>query len=102
MSVSLSVKAVSSKESPEFKKHLGAVEYCLKNKLSFPKETIEFFKDNFDGDSLADYDDDYIIESIKDGIQIPMQVKYDYHGNGATIKVKDIPGGCDEILITLS
>ncbi len=45
MSVSISVTGYTGKGNPEFKKHAEAVEFCIARKLSFPAETLEFFKD---------------------------------------------------------
>lgn len=52
MSVTLSIRAFSGKESPEFQKHFKAVQFCLENQLSFPKETSEFFKGKVEGEDL--------------------------------------------------
>ena len=72
MSVSLSIKAYSDKTNPEFKKHLKAVEFCVENELSFPKETTEFFKGKVDGNDLDSILPEYIVDYIENGIEIPM------------------------------
>lgn len=100
MSVSLNITAYSSKDSPEFQKHYKAVQFCIENKLSFPKETSEFFKGKVGGDDLEDIYEDHILEYIEHGVEVPLDVGYGQWGH-ATIKVADIPKEADTIIITM-
>ncbi len=52
MGVSLSFKAYSGKESSEFQKHYKSVKFCIENELSFPIETVNFFKGKIDCGAL--------------------------------------------------
>jgi hypothetical protein len=100
MSVSLNIKAFAGKDSPEFQKHFKAVNFCIENKLSFPKETSEFFKGKIDGGDLEDVIPQYLIDHIKDGVEVDLPIKSvgDYTRR---IKVADIPKEVDEIIIWL-
>ena len=100
MSVSLNVRAYSSKESKEFQKHYSAVKFCIENELSFPKETSLFFKGKVRGEDLEDINPDVILKHISNGVEINMPVAYS--GGMAVIRVKEIPFGCDSIIITMS
>ena len=100
MSVSLNIKAFAGKDSPEFQKHFKAVAFCLENGLSFPKETSEFFKGKIDGGDLEDVIPQYLIDHIKDGVEVELPIKSvgDYRRR---IKVADIPKEVDEIIISV-
>jgi hypothetical protein len=102
MSVSLNVTAYSSKESKEFQKHYNAVKFCIENKLSFPKETSEFFKGKLGGDDLEDIKTDCILPYIENGVQVPLKTTSDQWGNEIRIKVSEIPSSVDEIVVKLS
>ena len=98
---SMSIKAVSSKNNKEFQRHFKSVQFCIENDLSFPKETSEFFEGKVAGDNLDDIKREYIIDYIKDGIEVDLETT----GNDfceLRIKVSDIPKEVDEIIITLS
>lgn len=102
MSVSLNVTAYSSKESKEFQKHYNAVKFCIENELSFPKETSEFFKGKIGGDNLEDVKSEAIIKYIENGVSMPIPLEYSDNQSKIYIRVKDIPVGCDLILVSLS
>jgi len=103
MSVSLGVKAYSGKNSKEFQKHFKAVLFCHENQLSYPKETSDFFKGKVDGNDLEDIGTDYIIDYIKDGVQVPLRVNHvGGSGNELRISISDIPKEVDELVIKLS
>jgi len=102
MSVSLNVTAYSSKESKEFQKHFNAVKFCIENGLSYPKETSEFFKGKIHGDDLEDISNEYILEHIQNGVEVPLKTTGDKWGNEIRIKVSEIPSSVDEIVVKLS
>lgn len=102
MSVSISIRGFCSKESDEFKKHYRAVEFCIKNDLSFPKETSEFFKGSVEGVcDLEDYKRECILDYIKNGKEIELKKKQNEMGE-YILKIKDIPKEVKELIITLS
>jgi len=100
MSVLLNVTAYSSKESKDFQKHFNAVKFCIENKLSFPKETSEFFRGKVGGEDLESIRPESIIKHIENGITMPMPLEY--LEDKIYIRVKEIPVGCDLILVSLS
>lgn len=100
MSTSLSIKAYSSKQSKEYQKHYKAVQFCVENELSYPKETSEFFKGKIGGFDLEDYSIDYILEKIENGVEVPLIGMTGDSWNGIKIKVSDIPAGVDEIIVS--
>lgn len=100
MSTSIGIRAVSSTESKEFQKHFKAVQFCIENDLSFPKETTEFFKGKVGGEDLDVIRRDCIINYIKDGVEVNLKVTGDSWEK--RIKVSDIPKEVDVIIITLS
>lgn len=105
MSVSLKVTAYSGKESKEFQKHFNAVKFCIENELSYPKETSEFFKGKIHGtvfDDLEDISNEYILEYIQNGIEVPLKTTGNKWGNEIRIKVSEIPSSVDEIVVSLS
>jgi len=102
MSVSMNVTAYAGKESEEFQKHFKAVKFCIDNKLSFPKETSEFFKGKVGGYDLEDIREDAILDYIKDGVEAPLKTDGDEWGNEIRIKVSEIPSEVDEIVVRLS
>jgi len=102
MSVSLNVTAYSSKESKEFQKHFNAVKFCIENGLSYPKETSEFFKGKIHGDDLENISNEYILEHIQNGVEVPLKTTGDKGGNEIRIKVSEIPSSVDEIIVKLS
>lgn len=102
MSVSLNVTAYSSKESKEFQKHYNAVKFCIENELSFPKETSYFFKGKIGGDNLEDVKPEAIIKFIENGVSLPIPLEYSDNQSKIYIRVKEIPVGCDLILVSLS
>jgi hypothetical protein len=102
MSVSLNVTAYSSKESKEFQKHYNAVKFCIENELSFPKETSVFFKGKIGGDNLEDVKPEAIIKYIENGVSMPIPLEYSDNQSKIYIRVKEIPVGCDLILVSLS
>ena len=101
MSVSLNVTAYSSKESKEFQKHFNAVKFCIENGLSYPKETSDFFKGKIHGDDLEDISNEYILEHIQNGVEVPLNTTGDKWGNEIRIKVSEIPSSVDEIVVKL-
>ena len=102
MSVSLNVRAYSSKESKEFQKHFNAVKFCIESGLSFPKETSEFFKGKLGGDDLEDIETDSILQYIENGVEVPLKTNGNKWGNEIRIKVSEIPTSVDEIVVKLS
>ena len=102
MSVGIRLDAFAGKDSAEFKKHYGAVVFCIDNKLSFPKETSEFFKGKVGGDNLEDISTQYILEYIENGITVDVPTEKDNWGNFIKLKVKDIPPEVDTIIFSLS
>jgi hypothetical protein len=102
MSVSLNVKAYSSTENKEFQKHFNAVKFCIENGLSYPKETSEFFKGKIHGDDLEDISNEYILEHIQNGVEVPLNTTGDKWGNEIRIKVSEIPSEVDLIIVKLS
>jgi len=99
MSVSLKVKAYSSTDNPEFQKHFEAVKFCIKNDLSYPAETSEFFK------SVDDFDDlkpEYALDYIENGLEIEMPFVTRIHECKYHIRVSDIPKEADLIVVELS
>jgi len=100
MSVTLSINAFAGKNSVEFKKHYNAVKFCIENELSYPKETSEFFKGKVGGDNLEDISSKSILEYIKNGISIPLEMHEDDEGK-IIINTSDIPPEADEIIISL-
>jgi len=102
MSVSLNVTAYSSKNSKEFQKHYNAVKFCIENELSFPKETSDFFKGKIGGYDLEYIQQESILGYLQNGIEIPMPLEYSDNQSKIYIRVKEIPTGCDLILVSLS
>lgn len=100
MSISLSIKAYSDKTNPEFKKHLKAVEFCVENNLSFPKETTEFFKGKVDGSDLESIIPEAIVSYIENGVEVPF-VFTTLNRVEARIKVADIPDEVVELIIKI-
>lgn len=98
----MNVKAFAGKNSEEFQKHYKIVVFCIENKVSYPKETSDFFKGTLDGDNLEDFNDDYVLEKIKNGIEIDFKKTRDGYGSEIRFNVSDIPHGVDEIVVTLS
>ena len=98
----MSVTGYSGIDNPEFQKHLEAVKFCIKNKLSFPKETSEFFKGKVGGDDLEDISEDSILAYIENGIEVNIPNEETYHGDEIKIKVSDIPKHVDLIVAKLS
>ena len=98
----MNVKAFAGKNSEEFQKHYKIVAFCIENKVSYPKETSDFFKGTLDGDNLEDFNNDYVLEKIKNGIEIDFKKTRDGYGNEIRFNVSDIPHGVDEIVVTLS
>jgi len=70
MSISLNIKAYSSVENKEFKKHLKAVKFCIENELSFPIETSNFFKGKLGGSNLEEIRREFILNYIENGIEV--------------------------------
>jgi hypothetical protein len=102
MSTSLNVTAYLSKESKEFQKHYNAVKFCIENELSFPKETSDFFKGKIGGDNLEDVKHDSVIKYIENGVSTPIPLEYSDNQTKIYIRVKEIPVGCDLILVSIS
>ena len=101
MSLSLSIKAFAGKNSPEFQKHFKAVQFCIENELSYPKETSEFFKGKLNGsEDLEDYTRNSVINYIKNGIEVDLKINDTIKGV-SRINVSDIPKEVDEIVIRL-
>lgn len=100
MSASLSITAYSGKDSKEFQKHFKAVQFCIENELSFPKETSDFFKGRVDGGDLEDYQPKYILPMIANGVTVPLTIGGD--GYIQRIKVADIPKEVDEIVVKIN
>ena len=101
MSASVGIKGFSGKNSPEFQKHLSAVKFCIENELSYPKETSEFFKGKIEGGNLEDYDSKYVLDYIKDGLEVELPLIKDRAIGETRLKVSDIPSHVEEIVIKL-
>ena len=97
----MNVKAYSGQGSPEFVKHFSAVQFCVKNELSYPEETVEYFKGCFDGDDLDDINRNSIIGYVVHGRQIDLPITNINYGNEIHINVKDIPEGTETIIIKM-
>lgn len=95
----LKISAYSGKESKEFQKHYKAVQFCIEHELSYPKETSEFFKGKLNGDNLEDIAPEYVLKYIENGVQMKMEVEYER--KKVFIRVKEIPVGCDTIIVEL-
>jgi len=102
MSSSLNITAYAGKDSAEFKKHFKAVQFCIENDLSFPKETSEFFKGKVGGSDLEEIKRDCILPYIENGVEIPIPIKGNDLSWKKVIKVADIPKEVDEIIIEIS
>lgn len=100
MGVSLDIKAYSSPENKEFQKHFKAVKFCLENNLSYPIETSEFFKGKLDGDDLEDVREEYVLDYIENGIEIPLK-QNKINECEIHIKVSDIPKEANLIIFKL-
>ncbi len=100
MSTSLSVKAFSSAANPEFQKHFKAVGFCLENKLSFPKETSDFFKGKVNGEDLENINPDNILRYLQNGMEVSLPCERIGY-NEVIIKVSDIPASADKIIVKL-
>lgn len=100
MSVSICIQGYSGKESLEFQKHYKAVQFCLENGLSFPRETSEFFKGKVGGGDLEDYTSEAMLEYIENGVEVDIPTDdVDGYGNEYHINVADIPSEVDTIII---
>ncbi len=100
MSLSINITGYSGKNSSEFQKHYKAVEFCIENRLSFPKETSEFFKGRVHDADLEDYQQEYLLDIIKDGIvvNIPLHSDDEYK---YVINTNEIPKEVEQIIIEL-
>lgn len=93
------VKGYFDLYSTEYQKHLKAVKFCLDHKLSYPKETSEFFRGKIDdGLSLEDIKPKYILEKIQNGFSVDIPF-YKMSDNRVEIHVKDIPEATHTIII---
>ena len=101
MSVSLNATAYSSKESEEFQKHYNSIKFCIEKKLSFPKETSEFFKGKLGGYDLEDIETESILGYLENGVSVEMPFRY-FRGSEVQINVSEIPSGVDLIVVKLS
>jgi len=99
--MTLNIKAYSDKTNPEFKKHLKAVEFCVENELSFPKETSEFFKGKIDGGDLESIIPEHVFEYIENGVEVSLDYTTAKVGKEARIKVADIPKDAVEIIVRI-
>ena len=102
MSLSINVNAYSSKENSQFQKHFKAVQFCIENELSFPKETSLFFKGKLDGDDLEDIEPNSILKYIENGVEVKFNKEYANGGNKIFIRLKEIPNYVDVIVVELS
>lgn len=101
MSCSIHVKAYSDNTSKEYQKHLKAVKFCIENKLSYPKETSDYFKGAIESDGdLEDYDSEYVLEYIENGFELDLPLEEDQCS--AVLNVKDIPKDAKKIIIEYS
>ena len=100
MSLSLHVQGFAGKESKDFQKHFRAVKFCIEHDLSFPIETSEFFKNKVEGGSLEDFHRGYLLEKIRNGIEIPLITTGDEFQ--VIIKVAEIPKEVDTLIVRLS
>lgn len=81
---------------------LKQLNFVLKNNLSYPKETSEFFKGRVEDGNLEDYKQDSILEYIKNGIEISLPLKsLDDFNDEFSLDVKKIPKECDKIIIKI-
>lgn len=102
MSVTLNLKAYSSKENKQFQKHYNAVKFCIENELSFPIETSAFFKGKLGGEDLESIKKDCILQYIENGVEVPLKTTGDVWGNGISIRVSELPADVDLIIVKLS
>lgn len=98
----MSISAYSSRENKEFLKHYEAVKFCILHKLSFPKETSEFFKGHMGGDDLEDVTDRYIMSILENGIELDLKSTADSFGNEIKVMVSDIPAEAEYLIVRLS
>ena len=101
MGVSLSVRAYKGVNTPEYNKHFNAVKFCIKNALSYPVETSEFFKGTIDGDDLEDYtQNEHLLSKLCNGVNIEIPV-HQINECEIHIFINDIPAGVDKIVAIL-
>lgn len=100
MSITLSIVGLSEQKNPLFQKHLKAVEFCIENELSFPKETSEFFKGRVHGEDLESYRPEVLLNHIRNGVKV--RIPTSENGQfGRIIDLSNIPEGVDSILIEI-
>lgn len=99
--LSLFAEAYSTKESDDYQKHVKAVKFCIENGLSYPKETNEFFRNNVPEEDLNSYQPKTVLESIKDGVRLPMHYDGNHDMTQIRIRICDIPPTADEIIVTM-
>ena len=104
MGVTVSIQGFSGTKSKEFQKHLKAVKFCVENELSYPIETSDYFRGKVGGsDDLEDYNPEEVISYIENGIEIYIPIEGDVeYGDGATIKMSDIPSTVELLKISMS
>ena len=110
MSVSLNIEAFTGKDSPELKKHLEAIKFCLKNDLSLPNETLNYLvknheecKDSVEFDIHDENDRDWLLniyEDLEKGIKVKLPFEeineWEYKLN-----IKKIPKEVDYLIIKI-
>lgn len=101
MSVSINIKGYSTKNNAEFIKHKSAVEFCITNELSYPIETVSFFKGKLDGDDLENIRREYVLDYLKEGVGVKLKIDEDFHRQEFRIKTEDIPKEVDLIIVKM-
>lgn len=103
MGVSVYIQGFTQPDNDEFKKHLEVLQFCYDKGVSCPKETTEYFKGKIDGDDLEDYDYDYALERLENGLSVDIDDAVDgdvMYDDGATIDLRKLPKGVDIIKVS--
>jgi hypothetical protein len=102
MSGSVNVYGLTSNTSEEYLKHKEVAEVCIRNGVSIPKETDDFFSSGMT-DKLSDFTTETALEIISNGVRVNIPSKGDVmYDGGCSINVKDIPSHVDRIYIEYS
>ena len=101
MSMSLSIRGYYGTENKEFKKHAEAVAFCVKNELSLPLETSEFFKGKVEGEDLEAYHREGWVGLISNGLEISLGLKGGI-SNRKVIDLKSLPKNLETIIVELN
>lgn len=101
MSVQVIVKGFTGKEVPEFQKHFESVQFCIERELSFPKETVEFFKGKIEEEDLESFNRKDLLDKIRYGFDVKIPQHYNKSIGQIWINTKDIPSYVSELCIKL-